>query len=310
MAQKTSAHARSERHASPQHESKQKEQESKQTKQEVEASDGWTRLLKSATQEILAVTYWFEPAPHPEPYAVTVRFTGQRVMAKKKRARAGDRFVHEETIEKVIPGSGPISVTARIRDINAGEWTVTAQVLSPVHQIRELKDGGSAAPGGNGLPRLVARLWQRWAPPVSAESPVKTCLSPLARVPGIVPGIWGIMVTLGMIVALVLQSLIISISHLAIGPAWLVTLGAILVGIIGAKGWFIILHWRAHRLEGWCIQGFIVAATLAAAILLLLLHMPMGTFLDATAPGLLIAMAVGRVGCFFAGCCGGPPTAA
>lgn len=28
-----------------------------------------------------------------------------------------------------------------------------------------------------------------------------------------------------------------------------------------------------------------------------------------TAPGLLIAMAIGRVGCFFAGCCGGPPTA-
>ena len=27
------------------------------------------------------------------------------------------------------------------------------------------------------------------------------------------------------------------------------------------------------------------------------------------APGLLVAMAMGRVGCFFAGCCGGPPTA-
>jgi len=36
---------------------------------------------------------------------------------------------------------------------------------------------------------------------------------------------------------------------------------------------------------------------------------PAGAFLDATTPGLLVAMAVGRVGCFFAGCCGGPPTA-
>ena len=34
-----------------------------------------------------------------------------------------------------------------------------------------------------------------------------------------------------------------------------------------------------------------------------------GVFLDATAPGLLFGMAVGRIGCFFAGCCGGPPTA-
>jgi phosphatidylglycerol:prolipoprotein diacylglycerol transferase len=39
------------------------------------------------------------------------------------------------------------------------------------------------------------------------------------------------------------------------------------------------------------------------------LDVPAGVFLDVTAPGLLVAMAVGRVGCFFAGCCGGPPTA-
>ena len=46
-----------------------------------------------------------------------------------------------------------------------------------------------------------------------------------------------------------------------------------------------------------------------AAILLVALRIPVGAFLDATAPGLLWAMAVGRIGCFFAGCCGGPPTA-
>jgi hypothetical protein len=81
------------------------------------------------------------------------------------------------------------------------------------------------------------------------------------------------------------------------------------VGIVGAKMWFIVLHRRAHRMEGWCIQGFIAGATLAAAILLVVLNMPIGVFLDVTAPGLLVAMAVGKVGCFFAGCCGGPPTA-
>lgn len=61
-------------------------------------------------------------------------------------------------------------------------------------------------------------------------------------------------------------------------------------------------------MNGWCIQGFITGAILAAAILLVLLGAPAGVFLDVIAPGLLIAMAVGRVGCFFAGCCGGPPT--
>src|SRR5437763_12186566 len=43
---------------------------------------GFTALLESATQPILAVTYWFDPAPHPRPYPVTVRFPGRRVDVK------------------------------------------------------------------------------------------------------------------------------------------------------------------------------------------------------------------------------------
>jgi len=117
------------------------------------------------------------------------------------------------------------------------------------------------------------------------------------------------MVTLGFAVALALQFLVISGDHLAVGPWWAVTLVAIIVGIVGAKMWYIVLSRREHRMNGWCIQGFITGATLAAAILLVVLKVPAGAFLDVTAPGLLVAMAVGRVGCFFAGCCGGPPTA-
>jgi phosphatidylglycerol:prolipoprotein diacylglycerol transferase len=117
------------------------------------------------------------------------------------------------------------------------------------------------------------------------------------------------MVTLGMAVALALQALVIAGDHLALGPWWAVTLVAIAVGIIGAKVWYVVLKRREHLLDGWCIQGFIASAPVAAVIMLAVLHVPVGVFLDATAPGLLVAMAVGRVGCFFAGCCGGPPTA-
>jgi len=127
--------------------------------------------------------------------------------------------------------------------------------------------------------------------------------------PGIFPGIWGAMVTLGIAFALALQFLVISDKHLAVGPWLWVSLVAIVAGIVGAKMWFIVLHRRVHRINGWCIQGFITGAIVAAAILLVLLDLPAGVFLDVTAPGLLIAIAVGRVGCFFAGCCGGPPTA-
>jgi phosphatidylglycerol:prolipoprotein diacylglycerol transferase len=34
-----------------------------------------------------------------------------------------------------------------------------------------------------------------------------------------------------------------------------------------------------------------------------------GRFFDATTPGLFAGLAVGRLGCFFTGCCGGRPTA-
>jgi phosphatidylglycerol:prolipoprotein diacylglycerol transferase len=43
--------------------------------------------------------------------------------------------------------------------------------------------------------------------------------------------------------------------------------------------------------------------------MLVTFKVPVGAFLDAIAPGLMLGLAVGRVGCFFAGCCGGPPTA-
>jgi len=138
---------------------------------------------------------------------------------------------------------------------------------------------------------------------------MRTCLTPLALRPGILPGIWGAMVTLGMAVALALQALVISRDHLALGPWWAVTLVAIAVAIIGAKVWYMVLHRHEHLLNGWCIQGFIASAPVAAVIMLAALHISIGVFLDVTAPGLLVAMAVGRVGCFFAGCCGGPPTA-
>ena len=279
--------------------------DSVQTDTSALAGGGFTTLLQSVAQEILAVTYWFDPAPHAEPYPVTVRFSGHRLDVKG-RMQAGDRFVQDETIEEVIPESGPISLTDRVRGINPGSWVVTAHQLQSAHPAHGRKQG-NAAPAVGPL-RPTARFWRRWAPDVGSDEPVKTCLAPFAHVPGILPGIWAALVTLGVAVALAFQSLVISGDHLAIGPWWVVSLLSIVVGIIGAKGWFVILHWREHRIEGWCIQGFIAAAPLAATIVLVALKMPVGVFLDVTAPGLLVAMAVGRVGCFFAGCCGGPPT--
>ena len=113
-----------------------------QSDKEARTSGGFTALPESVTQEILAVTYWFDPAPHPEPYPVTVRFSGRRVDVMG-RLSPGDRFVHDETIEEVIPGSGPISLTARVHGINAGSWVVTAHILGSAHPARGRESKGT-----------------------------------------------------------------------------------------------------------------------------------------------------------------------
>ena len=274
------------------------------------ASGGFTALLESAAKEILPITYWFDPAPNPEPYPVTVRFSGHRTDVEGKR-EARDEFLLDETIEKVIPGSGPLSLTAKVHDINPGKWAVTARVLESPRNGPGPREPGKEIPAG-GTRLSAARLWSHWAQ-IAGEHDhdhLKTCLPPFAKAPGVIPGIWGVLVTLGIAVALAMQFLVIDLAHLNLSLAWLITVVGTAVGIAGAKLWFIVLHRRERRIEGWCIQGFITGAVATATLLLVLLHVPAAAFLDATAPGLLVAMAIGRFGCFLAGCCGGPPTAA
>ena len=285
---------------------------------QVPAAGGLAALLESVAEEILAVTYWFDPLPHPAPYPVTVRFAGRRVDVEGP-LQPGDRFVQEETIAAVVPGSGPVALTARVRGVNPGAWAVTAQIQGagrPTHARRKRRDAAEASPAaGLVVSRypLLVRLWHAWAsatgPSVDTAEPVHTCLIPFARVPGIVPVIWAVMLALGILVALVAQAVVLAHDHLVAGPVLITTIASIAVGAAGARLWFVVKHRRERQYAGWCIQGFITGASLAAVLLFTALRMPTGTVLDVTAPGLLFAMAVGRVGCFLAGCCGGPPTA-
>src|SRR6266705_4865821 len=116
-----------------------------QADKEARTLGGFTTLLESVAQEILAVTYWFDPAPHPGAYPVTVRFSGRRVDLRG-RLQPGDRFVHDETIEEVVPGSGPISLTARVRSITLGEWVVTTQVLGSATPARGSREQENTVP--------------------------------------------------------------------------------------------------------------------------------------------------------------------
>jgi phosphatidylglycerol:prolipoprotein diacylglycerol transferase len=87
-----------------------------------------------------------------------------------------------------------------------------------------------------------------------------------------------------------------------------VTFFAVVSGLIAAKAWYAYLHpgpWSIARLGGWAVDGFLVTALAVSVALALMVGLPVGTYLDDSTPGLFLAVAIGRVGCFFAGCCAG-----
>ncbi len=89
---------------------------------------------------------------------------------------------------------------------------------------------------------------------------------------------------------------------------------------MGAKVLYIINDWSAYAAHpseifsistlqaGGVFSGGLIGALLAAAWYIRKHHLPALATCDAFAPGLAFGHAIGRVGCFAAGCCWGKPT--
>ena len=102
--------------------------------------------------------------------------------------------------------------------------------------------------------------------------------------------------------------------------AWNLGILVVLCGIVGAKILYIINDWSsyaAHPSEifsfntlqaGGVFSGGLIGALAAAAWYIRKHKMPALATCDAFAPGLALGHAIGRVGCFAAGCCYGKPT--
>ena len=118
------------------------------------------------------------------------------------------------------------------------------------------------------------------------------------------------MVTLGVIAALVIHQAVLVRLDLQFPRALMISLVAITAGVVGAKIRFMAVHRSEGRFEGWSIQGFLAATAITAPLMLAIANVPIGVFLDSGVPGLFIGLAIGRIGCFFAGCCAGRPTSA
>ena len=103
--------------------------------------------------------------------------------------------------------------------------------------------------------------------------------------------------------------------------AWNFGILVVLCGILGAKILYIVNDWgyyTSHPGEifsfatlqaGGVFSGGLIGAFTAAAWYIRKNRMPALATCDAFAPGLAMGHAIGRVGCFAAGCCYGKPTA-
>ncbi len=257
-------------------------------------------------QEILTPAFWFDPGQDGDPYRVTIWFSGRRAQVSGKPG-PGDAFTQEVTVEGVVPGSGPVAVTPEVRGINPGDWVVTARSVSRAG-CRTV--GPHAADGEASPPRGRGIMWpRRVAVPRSSRATLSSALLPFTKVPGIVRLAYPVLVVLGVLAGLGLQAALLTRARLPAGPALVFSVYAVAGGLAGAKAWYIAVH-RGRRFEGWCIQGFVAGAAAVAALAPTAgLGVPARAYYAAAAPGLLIGMAIGRPGCFWAGCCTGRPTA-
>lgn len=243
--------------------------------------------------QAVAATYWLDSGHGGPPFSVLIRFTGTRV-GVTGQPQPGDRFDQVERVDGITPGSGRVSITTRAEGINAGQWRVTA---TPVREL----DSASPDPAA----RTGARLPRR-------EMTAHTRLAQLVHGPGVRPFLWPGLVGLGVLVGLVLQALLLARAHVDGPVATGISLGASVLGYVAAKGWYLALHRQHPRTflrAGACIQGFLVGGIGTMVLAVAAVRIPVGTFLDASTPGLFFGMAIGRPGCFFTGCCFGRPTA-
>ena len=259
--------------------------------------------------EALVVSHWFDSGDDGDPYSAKIRLAGHRA-GTRGRPRPQDTFAHEETIDGIVPGSGRVSISSWVYGLEPGEWTVAAELTRPRGSVGQLRSDPLMRRATESLPR-ARWSWRRWALTTAPAGAVKTrwaLPARLARIPAVLPGSFPALGALGIVVAFITQAVIAAHESLSVASSLVVSLLALIAGVIAAKVWYAVLHpgpWRQSLAGGWSVDGFLVVAPAVAIAALLIAALPIGPYLDAVAPGLFFAVAIGRVGCFFTGCCAG-----
>ena len=201
-----------------------------------------------------------------------------------------------------------MSFSSWVYGLQAGEWTVTADLIRPIEHATQPADRWRR-PGPERLSR-AKWSWRRRSLTDGEANAVATrwaLLAPLARIPAVIPGSFTLMGSIAIVTAITIIAALLAREGVSVASSLIVSLLALVSGLAGAKLWYAVLHpgpWR-HSLGGWSVDGFLVVAPVVAVVALLSFNLPIGAFLDAAAPGIFFAVAIGRFGCFFTGCCAG-----
>jgi phosphatidylglycerol:prolipoprotein diacylglycerol transferase len=263
----------------------------------AEITDVSCAPLEGLDRNALGVTYWFEAPAEGDRRSVSVRLRGRLLEREGEGDVGGTTFDVVTTVHDVLPGSGWQCITTRVTDVAPGRWDVTA---TPVAGDAVTKNAPRST-----LPPGLARA------ATSGRTGFGMVIDALA--PGVWPGSWPALVGLGFLLGLVVQALLATRLGLSWAPLTGTTVVAGALGLLGAKGYFLLTHpeerKRSLKAPGMSVQGFVIIAFLVLVVWTLGRRADLGAVLDATAPGLFVGMAVGRLGCLFAGCCVGRPTA-
>ena len=131
---------------------------------------------------------------------------------------------------------------------------------------------------------------------------------------------YGVLVATGVLVGLFIASRLAQRQGEDADKAFDLGIIAVLSAIVGAKLLLIINDWHTyvdHPREifslsmlqaGGVFYGGLIAAIAASVWYIRRHHMPVLKTCDAFAPGIALGHAIGRLGCFAAGCCYGKPT--
>lgn len=237
--------------------------------------------VEDAEPHGLSMSHWVEVPSTPASERLTVRFAGRGVGPGNRTT-----FERDVAVGPLPPGVGRVAVTGRVSGIPAGEYEVSAVVL----------EGVAGTPSRAG-----------------AVGRGHTSFGPLARVlaPGVRPFAWPGFVLIGTVLALGVQLALGRSRGLPSGTVLALTLLACVVGVAGAKAYYLLTH-RGRPggvlASGMSVQGFVLASIGTLALGSVTADVPVGDVLDVTTPGLLAGMAVGRLGCLLGGCCAGRPT--